>query len=99
MIALNLNTDNRILSACKVLPNGNYDGMPLVDALPEDVEKEANLPAEKRTPKGNLPNYMWSNDAYVYDPQPEPEPPEPVPSGDSVWDELDAAYQEGVDSV
>lgn len=26
--------------------------------------------------------------------------PEPTPSGDSaVWDELDAAYQEGVDSV
>lgn len=33
------------------------------------------------------------------DGQPEPEP-EPVPSGDSaVWDELDAAYQRGVDSV
>ena len=26
-------------------------------------------------------------------------PEEPVPSDDSVWDELDAAYQEGVDSV
>ena len=25
--------------------------------------------------------------------------PEPTPSGDSVWDELDAAYQRGVDSV
>ena len=25
--------------------------------------------------------------------------PEPTPSGDSVWDELDAAYKEGVDSV
>lgn len=32
-------------------------------------------------------------------PDPEPEP-EPSPSDDSsVWDELDAAYQEGVDSV
>lgn len=32
-------------------------------------------------------------------PVPEPEPiPEPE-SKDSVWDELDAAYQEGVDSV
>jgi hypothetical protein len=28
-----------------------------------------------------------------FDPEPEP------PSGDSVWDELDAAYQRGVDSV
>lgn len=25
--------------------------------------------------------------------------PEPMPSEDSVWDELDAAYQRGVDSV
>lgn len=25
--------------------------------------------------------------------------PEPMPSEDSVWDELDAAYQKGVDSV
>lgn len=93
--ALKLAEDKRILSACVVLPNGNYDGMPLVDALPEDVEKEANLPAEKRTPKGNLPNYMWIDDAYVYDPRPEPEQPEPAPSGDSVWDELDAAYTAG----
>lgn len=31
----------------------------------------------------------------------EVEEPEPTPSGDdsAVWDELDAAYQEGVDSV
>ena len=35
--ALKLAEDNRILSACVVLPKGNYDGMPLVDALPEDV--------------------------------------------------------------
>ena len=33
------------------------------------------------------------------EPEPEPEP-EPTPGDDSsVWDELDAAYQEGVDSV
>lgn len=31
---------------------------------------------------------------------PYPEQPEPAPSNDSsVWDELDAAYQEGVNSV
>ena len=37
----------------------------------------------------------------VDDGKPEPEPePGPKPSeDDSVWDELDAAYQEGVDSV
>lgn len=34
-------------------------------------------------------------------PEPEPEPQEPDEPEDvpSVWDELDAAYQEGVDSV
>lgn len=78
--ALNLNAEKRILSAWKVLPNGNYDGMPIVDTLPD----------------GNLPDYLYINQAYVYDPLPKPEPPEPERS---VWDELDAAYQEGVDSV
>lgn len=82
MIALNINTDNRILSACVVLPNGNYDGMPIVEKLPE----------------GNLPDYLYINGEYVYDPLPRPEPVEPETEL-SVWDELDAAYQEGVDSV
>lgn len=42
----------------------------------------------------------YNGEYEVYDdglPEPEPEPE--VPSEDSVWDELDAAYQEGVDSV
>lgn len=87
--ALNLAEDNRILSACVVLPNGNYDGMPIVDVLPE----------------GNIYEYRYVNGEYIHDPlpepeQPEPEKPEPAPADDSaVWDELDAAYQEGVDSV
>ena len=38
-------------------------------------------------------------DSWTPLPMPEPEPiPEPEPET-SVWDELDAAYQEGVDSV
>ena len=74
--ALKLATDNRILSAWKVLPNGNYDGMPIVDTLPE----------------GNLPDYLYVNGEYVYDPLPVQEPPAPEPT---VWDELDAAYQSG----
>lgn len=84
-IALCLYEDNRIHSAWRVLPNGKYDGMPIVDTLPE----------------GNLPDYLYINGEYVYDPLPEPVQPEPVPepSGDSVWDELDAAYQEGVNSA
>lgn len=83
--ALNLAEDNRILSACDVLPNGNYDGMPIVDTLPSgETERE-----------DNIHNYLYIDEKYVYDPLPEPEQPEPAPSGDSVWDELDAAYQAG----
>lgn len=84
-IALKLYDDNRIHSACTVLPNGNYDGMPIVDTLPD----------------GNLLDYLYVNGEYVYDPLPEPEPSEPETPAEepSVWDELDAAYQEGVDSV
>lgn len=40
------------------------------------------------------------NGEYTIEDDGQPEP-EPTPSGDdsAVWDELDAAYQEGVDSV
>lgn len=81
-IALCLWENNRIHSAWKVLPNGNYDGMPIVEVLPE----------------GDITDYLYINSQYVYDPLPRPEPVEPTPER-SVWDELDAAYQEGVDSV
>ncbi len=64
MYALNLSQDNRILSACKVLPNGKYDGMPIVDTLPE----------------GNLPDYQYINNEFVYNPLPKEEPAEPTPS-------------------
>lgn len=53
---LNLAYDNRILSACVVLPNGNYDGMPIVEELPE----------------GNLPDYRYIDGKYVYEPFPKP---------------------------
>ena len=82
MYALHLKNENRIHSAWEVLPNGNYDGMPIVDALPE----------------GDITDYLYINNQYVYDPLPRPEPVEPTPEL-TVWDELDAAYQEGVDSV
>lgn len=81
-IALCLYEDNRIHSAWKVLPNGKYDGMPIVDTLPE----------------GNLPDYLYINGEYVYDPMPRPDPVEPAPEP-TVWDELDAAYQSGIDSI
>lgn len=51
-----------------------------------------------KLPEGNLPDYLYIDGEYVYDPLPRPEPVDPEPER-SVWDELDAAYQEGVDSV
>ena len=51
-----------------------------------------------KLPDGYLHDYLYVNGEYVYDPLPRPEPVEPEPER-SVWDELDAAYQEGVDSV
>lgn len=54
MYALNLNEENRILSACVVLPNGNYDGMPIVDSLPD----------------GDIADYLYIDGEYVYNPLP-----------------------------
>lgn len=55
--ALNLSEENRILSACVVLPKGNYDGMPIVDTLPE----------------GNLVNYQYIDNEFIYNPIPKEE--------------------------
>ena len=52
-----------------------------------------NLEANEETAKKEAYNGEYTIED---DGQPEPEP---TPSGDSVWDELDAAYQRGVDSV
>ena len=57
MIALNLNNENRILSACKVLPCGNYEGMPIVEELPE----------------GNICDYEYINNEFIYNPLPKEE--------------------------
>ena len=56
MYALNLNENKRILSAWVILPNGNYDGMPIVDALPD----------------GDITDYLYIDNQYVYDPLPKP---------------------------
>ena len=55
MIALNLSQDNRILSACKVLPVGIYTGMPIVETLPA----------------GNLYEYLYINNKFIHDPLPQ----------------------------
>lgn len=81
--ALNLADDGHILSA--TYEEFAPTGAPLVDELPE----------------GDLSDYRFTDGECVYDPLPIPEPPAPSEPDDntSVWDELDAAYQEGVDSI
>lgn len=59
------------------------EDMPIVDVLPE----------------GDIYEYRYVDGEYTHDPLPEPEEPENPETETSVWDELDAAYQEGVDSV
>lgn len=49
-------------------------------------------------PEGNITDYRYVDGEFVHDPLPKPVPPS-APSEVSVWDELDAAYQEGVDSI
>lgn len=70
--ALNLAEDNRILSACDVLPDGIYDGMPLVDVLPD----------------GDIYEYRYENGEYIHDPLPKPEQPEPEATTDDVLNAL-----------
>lgn len=81
--ALNIAEDGRILSA--TYPEYAPEDAIIVEALPE----------------GDISNYIYKEGECIYDPLPIPEEPdEPTPSDDnSVWDELDAAYREGVDSV
>ena len=72
MYALNLDSDNRILSAWTVLSIGNYDGMPIVDTLPD----------------GDITDYLYVDGQYVYEPLPEPEPAPTEPTADEVLDVL-----------
>lgn len=56
------------------------------------------MPIVDTLPEGDITEYRYIDGQYIHDPLPKPEPVEPVEEP-SVWDELDAAYQEGVDSV
>ena len=51
-------------------------------------------------PDGDITDYKYINNEYVYDPLPAPELPQPEPpSGDyATYDELAAAIREGVNS-
>lgn len=79
MFALNIdNESGRILSACKVLPNGSYDGMPIVDTLPD----------------GNIADYLFIGGGYEYDPLPEPQEPEPAETIESRVETLEKSDAE-----
>lgn len=65
--ALNLAEDDRILSAWVVLPAGNYNGMPIVEELPD----------------GDITDYLYKNGQYIYEPKPVEPAPEPAPSLES----------------
>ena len=62
------------------------------EGFPDDVVVVDTIP------DGDHMDYLYVNGQYVYSPLSKPPEPE-VPSEGSVWDELDAAYQEGVNSV
>lgn len=87
--ALNLAEGNRILSACIVLPNGNYEGMPVVDTIPE----------------GNIPDYRYENNEYIYDPLPAeevvtlPTIEDRVSALENRIDLCEQAYVEGVNNA
>lgn len=70
--ALNVLKDNRIHSALVVLPNGHYDGMPIVNAFPE----------------GDISEYRYIDGQYIHDPKPVVPAPEPAPTTDDVLNAL-----------
>lgn len=72
MYALNLDDEKRILSACTVLSTGTYNGMPIVNTLPDD----------------DITDYKYIDGEYVYDPLPDPVEPDPEPTADEVLDVL-----------
>lgn len=78
--AIQVDSTNRInrWEFTKYVPADQLDQYILVDYIPE----------------GNLPDYLYINGEYVYDPLPKPEQPEIIEEP-TVWDELDAAYQSG----
>lgn len=67
----------------------------IIAAPPERIAPEGSVIVYE-LPVGKITDYRYSGGEFVYDPQPEEPKPE---EGSSVWDELDEAYQEGVDSV
>lgn len=65
--ALNLDTDNRILSVCEVIEGQTYD------VIVEDFPKGKGV---------DVHDYLYINGEYVHDPEPKPDPPEPEPTAE-----------------
>ena len=72
------------------------DGRILSATYPEYAPADAVI--VEVLPEGDISDYRYIDGQYIHDPLPEPERPEPETEA-SVWDELDTAYQEGVNSV
>lgn len=82
--ALNIaSADGRILSACVVLPNGEYGDMPVVGTLPD----------------GNVYEYRYINGEYIHDPLPAPEETEPAETLESRVETLETSNAELAEAV
>lgn len=97
MYALNLSEDNRILSACVMLPIVYVDeeGNPVNEedkgAIPvyDIVDGKYNgMPIIETLPEGDVSDYLYIDGQYIYDPLPRPEEPEPEPTTDEVLNAL-----------
>lgn len=75
MYVLKLDENNRILSISKRIEGKDYKSMPIVKKRPEDL-----VPADATAREKNARNYLYKNDAYIYDPLPEAPDPETQPS-------------------
>lgn len=89
MLVLNLDENKRILSAWDKLPGADYGDRPIVDALPD----------------GNLYEYRYVDEEYIYDPLPSTEEEtkltqeERITALETRLDSYEAAYAEGVNEA
>lgn len=67
----------------------------ILAAPPERIAPEGAVIVDE-LPAGRITDYLYRDGSFVFDPLPEEDQPE---TENSVWNALDGAYQEGVDSV
>ena len=65
--ALNLGTDNRILSVCEVIEGQTYDV--IVEEFPKGDKVDVH-------------DYLYIDGEFIHDPEPKPDPPEPEPTAE-----------------